>query len=136
MRFGMTGVVNWQEFIDTQLLSTGCVSKAAIFSAQGQRWAASRGFEVTPQEAQFISNVFWDPSELHKGGNRLRLSQKIYYAIKTNGDFLLGRTGSHGCAVSRSRRCTVIGTYEDGAHAVGCMNVVTRVADYLRNENF
>lgn len=39
--------MSWQDYVDRQLLSSGCVSKAAIAGLDGHVWAKSDGFEVS-----------------------------------------------------------------------------------------
>lgn len=39
--------MSWQDYIDRQLLASGCVTKAAIAGLDGNIWASSAGFEVS-----------------------------------------------------------------------------------------
>lgn len=38
--------MSWQAYVDTNLLGTGKVQKAAIFGLDGSQWATSAGFTV------------------------------------------------------------------------------------------
>ena len=39
--------MSWQTYVDTNLVGTGKVQKAAIFGLDGSQWATSAGFTVS-----------------------------------------------------------------------------------------
>lgn len=45
--------MSWQDYVDNQLLASGCVSKAAIAGHDGGVWAKSDAFEVSGRCIQF-----------------------------------------------------------------------------------
>lgn len=42
--------MSWQTYVDTNLVGTGKVQKAAIFGLDGAQWATSAGFTVSTFE--------------------------------------------------------------------------------------
>ncbi len=79
------------------LVGTGTIDKAAIFNAEGTSvWAASSGFQVTPQELKPIVSSFGDSSEpkaiqaqgFHIAGDKyftLRADDRSLYGKKVCG---------------------------------------------------
>ncbi|TPX54254.1 hypothetical protein PhCBS80983_g05986 [Powellomyces hirtus] len=60
--------MSWQQYVDSNLLGTGKVQKAAIHGLDGSLWATSAGFSVGPAEAAAIVKGFTDPSGLRASG--------------------------------------------------------------------
>ncbi|KAL3895503.1 MAG: hypothetical protein SGCHY_004662 [Lobulomycetales sp.] len=84
---------SWQGYVDTNLVGTGKISKAAIHGHDGNPWATSAGFNVSVQEAQALAQAFNDASGirangLHVGGVRhiaLRCDDRSVYGKQRRG---------------------------------------------------
>jgi profilin len=50
--------MSWQTYVDTNLVGTGSVTKAAIVGHDGGSWAASAGFAVGADEAKSLVAAF------------------------------------------------------------------------------
>lgn len=50
--------MSWQDLVDTNLLGTGKVSKAAICGVDGQVWAKSNGFGVSIEIYKYTFLLF------------------------------------------------------------------------------
>jgi profilin len=50
--------MSWQTYVDTNLVGTGSVTKAAIVGHDGGSWAASAGFAVGADEAKALVAAF------------------------------------------------------------------------------
>lgn len=48
--------MSWQSYVDSNLLGTGSVQKAAIFGLDGSQWAISSGFAVS-HTLYFLDNL-------------------------------------------------------------------------------
>lgn len=59
--------MSWNSYIDN-LLSSGNVKKAAICGHDGSLWAASEGWNVTPDEAKNLVTAFTNSSNLVQSG--------------------------------------------------------------------
>ncbi|EEB86933.1 hypothetical protein MPER_15940, partial [Moniliophthora perniciosa FA553] len=53
--------MSWQAYVDTNLVGSGKVSKAAILGQGGGVWATSPGFDISPEEQKAIVSGFNSP---------------------------------------------------------------------------
>jgi profilin len=74
--------MSWQAYVDNNLVGSKCITKAAIFGIDGSKWAASGGFNVTPDEAKKLAAAFKDPTGIRASG--LYLSGQKYFALKAD----------------------------------------------------
>ena len=84
----------WDEYVQNVLLDSGYVSRAAILGYDGQSWATSTGFFVSPAELRKIVPAFIDSSTIRKEG--IQLSNKKYTCTRTDNELMVGRDISTG----------------------------------------
>lgn len=60
--------MSWQAYVDTNLVGSKCIARAAILGHDGSKWAASAGFNVTPDEAKKLFAGFKDATGLRANG--------------------------------------------------------------------
>ena len=126
---------SWQDYIDNTLLSSGYVSKAAIFGLdKNQIWAHSSGFQVTQAETKAITKAFTEPEHYTKTG--MTLDTKTYTLVKSTPSYLIGKHPGGGCVVSKTNRLVIIAVWKDNVHSGSAVNLVGKLIDYLRHENF
>ena len=92
-----TSTLPFAAYIDTSLVGTHNVDRAAIFSATGDSvWATSPSFNVSPQEMQAVVTAYKDPGDatgvkkvqsegLHIAGERfvvLKADERSIYGKK------------------------------------------------------
>ena len=82
--------MSWQAYIDTSLLGSGKVSKAAILGHDGNVWAASAGFQPRPQEGVQLLHAFKDASGIRSAGLHIA-GQKV------PGTWWRRQPWQHGC---------------------------------------
>ena len=123
--------MSWQQYVDSSLLGTGVVSKAAIHGHDGNPWATSQGFSVTPAEAKSLLHGCDDPSPLQMSG--IKLGGVKYMFLKNEaGRSAYGRKGGEaGCVVVKTNQALVIGVYEGGVQGGACVAAVEKLGDYL-----
>ncbi|KAI9848592.1 MAG: profilin, required for normal timing of actin polymerization in response to thermal stress [Sclerophora amabilis] len=91
--------MSWQAYVDTSLVGTGHLDKAAIFNSEGTSvWASSAGFTVAPKEIEEIITAYNDKGDstgvkqvqsngLHVAGERfvvLRADERSLYGRKAS----------------------------------------------------
>ncbi len=90
-------VVSWQSYVDTNLVGTRKIVKAAIYGHDKSLWATSPGFNVTffiylkvsAVEIDTLLKAFKDPSGIRASG--LRASGIKYFALKTDERSIYGK---------------------------------------------
>ncbi|KJE90176.1 hypothetical protein CAOG_01521 [Capsaspora owczarzaki ATCC 30864] len=125
--------MSWQAYVDTNLLGTKLVSKAAIHGLDGNPWATSAGFKVDKAEAAALVAAIGkkEPSDLYASGIKLG-GQKFTFLRHEQNRSVYGRKGADsGCCVVKTKQAIVIGVFEGGIQPGQCNSVVERLADYL-----
>lgn len=60
--------MSWQEYIDSSLIGSGTIAQAAIIGHNGDVWAKSDNFSLTPEECLNLIKSYDDPSDLRLHG--------------------------------------------------------------------
>jgi profilin len=131
--------MSWQAYIDTSLVGTGHVDKAAIISAAGDSaWAASPDFQLQPEEMKAISSILSGDAAakdkafadgLHVGGERFvlaRVEDRSVYA----------RKGREGIAIAKTKQAIVVGHHSEAQVAGNATSTVETLADYLIGQGY
>ncbi|KAG0004185.1 profilin, required for normal timing of actin polymerization in response to thermal stress [Entomortierella chlamydospora] len=121
--------MSWQSYVDTQLVGTGKVKKAAIFGHDGSLWAGSPDFKVGGAEAQKVIKAFNDTSEI--AANGMYLEGTKYVLLRADDKTIYARHGQNGVACVKTNQTVLIGYYEEGMQAGDCNTVVEKLAEYL-----
>eukprot|EP00123_Amoebidium_parasiticum_P022541 comp8962_c0_seq1/m.4160 comp8962_c0_seq1/g.4160 ORF comp8962_c0_seq1/g.4160 comp8962_c0_seq1/m.4160 type:complete len:129 (-) comp8962_c0_seq1:205-591(-) len=121
---------SWQAYVDSNLVGTGCVSKAAIHGHDGSVWATSSDLSVSPAEVVALVNATTNPTPLYSGGIHLA-GQKYQFLRAEEGRSLYGKLGENGCVIVKTNQAIVIGIYEKPLPAGNCTLTVEKLADYL-----
>lgn len=79
--------MSWQAYVDTNLVGTGKILKAAIFGHDGSLWATSKGFNVT--EIQPLLASFKDASGIRANG--LHIAGAKHIAIRCDDRSVYGK---------------------------------------------
>merc|ERR1711941_228550 len=86
--------MSWQTYVDTNLVGTGAVTQAAIIGHDGNTWATSAGFAVSPANGAALANAFKDATAIRSNG--FELAGTRYVTIRANvveklADYLIGQ---------------------------------------------
>ncbi|EGO59158.1 profilin [Neurospora tetrasperma FGSC 2508] len=128
--------MSWQAYVDSSLVGTGHIDKAAIISAAGDStWAATPGFTLSADEMKFISAVLGDNG---KGPNvdkvfaeGLHVAGQRYVAFNIEGRHVYGRQGKTGVIIVKTTQAILVAHYGENAVAGNSTQTVEALADYL-----
>ncbi|KZF21216.1 profilin [Xylona heveae TC161] len=122
--------MSWQAYVDTSLLQSGNVDKAAIYKVDGsQVWAASAGFSVAPAEMTEVVNAYKDSSQVFANG--LHVAGERYVVIKADDRSLYGKKGKEGLVIVKTKQTLLFTHYPEGVNPGSAANTVEVLADYL-----
>lgn len=123
--------MSWQAYIDSSLLGSGHLDKAAILSGDGSStWATAAGFQVSPEEGKALAKTLGgDTNAAYAEG--FHIGTERYVVTKAEDRSLYGRKGKEGAVVVKTKQAIVIGHYGEQHVAGNAANVVERLADYL-----
>ncbi|MCJ1415770.1 profilin, required for normal timing of actin polymerization in response to thermal stress [Xylographa parallela] len=125
--------MSWQAYVDTSLVGTGNIDKAAIFSAAGDsKWAASAGFNVKPEELKEIVTAYKDTSDVKKvQSTGLHVAGDKYVVIKADDRSLYGKKGKTGILIVKTTQAILISHYPETVQPGAAATTVEQLADYL-----
>jgi len=125
--------MSWQAYVDTSLVGTGNIDKAAIFSAAGDsKWAASHGFNVKPEELKEIVSAYKDTSDVKKvQSTGLHVAGDKYVVIKADDRSLYGKKGKTGILIVKTAQAILISHYPETVQPGAAATTVEQLADYL-----
>ncbi|RPB23491.1 Profilin, actin-and phosphatidylinositol 4,5-bisphosphate-binding protein [Terfezia boudieri ATCC MYA-4762] len=122
--------MSWQGYVDTSLIGTGKIDKAAIFSAAGDSvWAVSTGFAAKPEEIKNIVNGWTNPGPLYANG--LHVNGEKYLCIKADERSIYGRLGKQGICCVKTKQAILVAHYPENVQSGEAAKVVEALADYL-----
>ncbi|KAI8913521.1 profilin [Gorgonomyces haynaldii] len=126
--------MSWQAYVDTNMVGTGKVSKAAIYGHNGQAWATSQGFHVSDTEIQVIVNAFKDASQIRASG--IHVNGEKYFALRADDRSVYGKKGTSGLVCVKTKQAILIGVYNEPVQFGEATKVVEALADYLISVNY
>ncbi|KAM3421434.1 Profilin [Cercospora zeina] len=128
--------MSWQAYVDTSLVATGNVDRAAIFNSEGNSvWATSAGFTVKPEEMQAVVAAYKDKGDesgvkkvqsegLHIAGDR-------YVVIKADDRSIYGKKGREGVVLVKTTQAILVTHYPETVQPGAAANTVEQLGDYL-----
>ncbi|KAL1671609.1 profilin [Schizophyllum commune] len=121
--------MSWQAYVDTNLVSTGKISRAAILGLQGGVWAKSAGYELSPAEQAAILAAFGDAASVQANG--LRLAGEKYFTLQVTDRSVYLKKGASGAIIVRTKQAVLVAEYQAPVQAPEATPVVEGLADYL-----
>ncbi|KAI1399115.1 profilin [Hypoxylon fuscum] len=126
--------MSWQAYVDSSLVGSGHIDKAAIISVAGDSvWASSSGFTVKPDEMKNLVAILTGTGDavakaqadgVHVGGER-------YVVFRILDRSVYGRQGRTGICVVKTKQAIIIGHYGEAQVVGNSTQTVEALADYL-----
>ena len=106
--------MSWQDYIDTQLVGKE-LKEAVIAGHDGNVWAKSSNFNVTPGEIQTILNNYSSQESLASAG--FSLGGTKYFYLSGDEEVIRGKQGKGGVHCVKTNQALLVGVYEVRAHS-------------------
>ncbi|KIM43791.1 hypothetical protein M413DRAFT_443689 [Hebeloma cylindrosporum] len=126
--------MSWQTYVDSNLVGTGKVAKAAILGLQGGVWASTPGYTLSTEEQKAIVNGFSKPDDVLAGG--LRLQGQKFFALRANGDTIQLKKSGDGAIIAKTTQAVLVAEYVAPIQAPEANPVVEGLADYLKSVGY
>jgi len=125
--------MSWQAYVDTSLVGTGNIDKAAIFNSEGTSvWASSPGFTVSPAEIKEVVASYKDTGDVKKvQANGLHVGGERFVVIKADDRSLYGKKGKEGIVIVKTQQAILLTHYPETVQPGSATNTVEQLADYL-----
>ncbi|EHK97432.1 Profilin (actin-binding protein) [Glarea lozoyensis ATCC 20868] len=122
--------MSWQAYIDSSLVGSGHVDKAAIISAAGDSvWATSADFTISPAEMKEVVAGLTQPDNLYANG--LHVAGERFVLTKAEDRSLYARKGKEGVVIVKTTQAILVAHYNETQQSGNTVTVVEQLADYL-----
>ncbi|KAI1191690.1 profilin [Nemania serpens] len=132
--------MSWQQYIDSSLVGSGHIDKAAIVSAAGDSvWAASPDFSSKPAELKALVTILAAAEDEKKDQTPISTAQAegIYVAgdryvvARIDGRSIYARKGRSGICISKTKQAFIIAHHGEAQVAGNASSTTEALADYL-----
>lgn len=126
--------MSWQSYVDDQLLNTKMVTHAVICGHDGNIWAKSADFVVTPEELRTLISKYADTSLLAQNG--VVVAGKKYMYLSSNDKVIRAKKGTSGVHAIKTTQTYIVCVYEDPIVPEQAASVTEKLGDYLIQVGF
>lgn len=134
--------MSWQAYVDDHMLGElpngGELTKAAIFSHEGDLWASSPGFPAI-EEADFVHmmKAFSDTSQGEVAATGVKVAGEKFMFVRSDDTALLCRQGkSTGLTVHKTGMSVLLALYDENCQPADVEVRISGLADYLRTNAY
>ncbi|KAA8909086.1 profilin [Sphaerosporella brunnea] len=123
--------MSWQAYVDTSLIATGKIDKAAIFSAAGDSaWAVSANFKPEPAEIKALVAGFSDEAaSLRQNG--IYIEKTKYFFLRNDDRSIYGKKEKTGIICVKTKLAILVAHYPETVQPGEAVKIVEGLADYL-----
>jgi len=126
--------MSWQSYVDDQLLNTKMVTHAVICGHDGNIWAKSADFVVTPEELKALIGKYADTSMLAQSG--ITVAGKKYMYLSSTDKVIRAKKGTSGVHAIKTTQTYILCVYEDPIVPEQAASVTEKLGDYLIQVGF
>ncbi|GAA5883149.1 hypothetical protein JCM16303_006114 [Sporobolomyces ruberrimus] len=121
--------MSWQAYVDTNLLGTGKINKAAILGQQGGVWATSGGYSLSTEEQGAIVKTFQNPSNAQASG--VRAAGQKFFCLSADERSVYGKKAADGIVIVKTTQAVLVAEYAHPTQPGEATKIVEELADYL-----
>ena len=125
--------MSWQDYIDTQLVGKD-LKEAVIAGHDGNVWAKSQNFNVTPNEIQAILNNYGNQGSLASSG--FSLGGTKYFYLSGDDEVIRGKQGKGGVHCVKTNQALLVGVYEEPMAPGTAAQITEKLGDYLKGVGY
>ncbi|KAJ7100772.1 profilin [Mycena belliarum] len=126
--------MSWQAYVDTNLVGSGKVKKAAILGQAGGVWASSAGYTLSTEEQKAIVSAFGNLDAVRTSG--LKLAGVKFFTTTADENVIHGKKGGDGYVIAKTKQAILVAEYSPPIQAPEAAPVVEGLADYLKSVNY
>jgi len=126
--------MSWQTYVDSNLVGSGHVSKAAIIGLDGSVWAKTAGWNIEA-DAPAIANAMKQPAD-SLFGTGISFEKEKYFAIYSQDGTFYGKKGPNGLSLAKSTQCITVGWHQENINPANCRMTVEGIRDYLQSTGY
>jgi len=130
--------MSWQSYIDEHLLATQHVTHAVITGHDGNIWATSKDFNITPEECKAGAAKFVDEDSLRASGIKLGGIKYFFTSSVMEGSVKVVRCrkDSNGIIAIKTSQTCIFTVYCEPQQAGNASYVTCKLGEYLVEAGF
>ena len=120
----------WQDYVDNDLMGSGCFTAAAILQLDGVTLATSKGFVISAAETQSILDGMKDANPFYTKGVRINSTRCIYLS---GSDHIVRakKDATSGIYIYKTDKLLIVSTYDEPIKPNQAASVVDSLAATL-----
>lgn len=126
--------MSWQSYVDDQLLNTKMVTHAVICGHDGNIWASSANFQVTPEELKALIAKYNNTDQLAQSGVTIAGTKYMY--LSSTEKVIRAKKGTSGVHAIKTTQTYIVCVYEDPIVPEQAASVTEKLGDYLIQVGF
>jgi len=125
--------MSWQAYVDSSLVGSGHLDKAAIVSAAGDSvWATTAGFTISPTEMKAVVAALTEKAATEKlWTDGIHIAGERFVVFKAEDRSIYGRKGREGIIICKTTQAILVAHYGENVIAGNAATTVEQLADYL-----
>jgi len=126
--------MSWQAYVDDQLMSTKMVTHAVICGHDGNIWAQSAGFTVTPEELKGLIAKFGNTDQMAQSG--INVAGTKYMYLSSTDKVIRAKKGTSGVHVIKTTQTYIVCVYKEPIVPEQAASVTEKLGEYLIQVGF
>jgi len=125
--------MSWQDYIDTQLIGKD-LKNAVIAGHDGNVWAKSQDFNVTPNEIQALLTNYGNQESLASSG--ISLGGQKYFYLSGDDEVIRGKQGKGGVHCVKTNQTLLVGIYDSPMEPAQAATITEKLGEYLKGVGY
>ena len=125
--------MSWQDYIDTQLVGKD-LKNAVIAGHDGNVWAKSQDFNVTPNEIQALLSNYSNQESLASSG--ISLGGQKYFYLSGDDEVIRGKQGKGGVHCVKTNQALLVGIYDSPMEPAQAATITEKLGEYLKGVGY
>ncbi|KAH7035581.1 profilin [Microdochium trichocladiopsis] len=125
--------MSWQAYVDSSLVGSGHIDKAAIVSIAGDSaWATTAGFTLSAGEMKALADIYANPANQQKAqAEGIYIAGDRYVVAQIDDRSIYARKGRLGVCICKTKQAILVGHHGEAMVAGNSRQTVEVLADYL-----
>ncbi|KAG2222114.1 hypothetical protein INT45_007550 [Circinella minor] len=129
-------VIDWQSYVDDDLMGSSRVNEAAIYDFNGSKLASTPDFTISDSEFKEIANGFNGTAPFTEKKD-VTIVETPYSTVSSDDKELFsGESISGGVLIYKTGAVYLIVTYDDSIEPEACKSAVESLTEYFKDEGW
>jgi len=128
--------MSWQNYVDQQLIGSGCVSKAIIAGHDGTLWAKSENIEYSKDEMVKLVTSFPPEEQLKLAMTGVYCGSEKYIYLSGSESVIRCKKGKQGFHAMKTKQAVLVAIFDEPIQHPQVASVVENLGEYLISQSY